>query len=161
MVAQLKVSAMTTEQDFATAARTIIDASLYMVLATADQSGRPWATPVYYAHRGYRELLWVSEPAAKHSQNIAARAEVGIVIFDSSVPISTGQGVYMEGTAEQLTGADRLDPLAVYSERALAHGGRQFTTAEVEPPAALRLYRAVAAEQFVLDENDDRVPISL
>jgi hypothetical protein len=31
----------------------------------------------------------------------------------------------------------------------------------VEPPAALRLYRAVAVEQFILDEHDHRLPISL
>jgi uncharacterized protein YhbP (UPF0306 family) len=147
--------------DFEAAARAIVDASLYMVLATADRSGRPWPTPVYFAPHGYREFLWVSEPGAKHSQNIEERPEVGIVIFDSSVPIGTGQGVYLAARAEQLSGDDRLDPLAVYSARAAAHGGREFTTADVEPPAALRLYRAVAVEQYVLDEHDDRIPISL
>jgi pyridoxine/pyridoxamine 5'-phosphate oxidase len=142
-------------------AKAIVDASLYMVLATADRSGRPWATPVYFAHHGYREFVWVSQPRRRHSENIEARPEVGIVIFDSSVPISTGQGVYIEATAEQVTGDARIDPLAVFSERTLSHGGGAFTIADVEPPAALRLYRAVAVEQFILDDNDDRLPISL
>jgi hypothetical protein len=30
-------------------ARAVIDASLYMVLATADGTGRPWSSPVYFA----------------------------------------------------------------------------------------------------------------
>src|SRR6266568_1653136 len=34
--------------------RGVIDASLYMVLAAADETGRPWATPVYLASLGYR-----------------------------------------------------------------------------------------------------------
>jgi general stress protein 26 len=41
-------------------ARAIIDASLYLVLATADGTGRPWSSPVYFAHDGYAEFLWVS-----------------------------------------------------------------------------------------------------
>jgi hypothetical protein len=147
--------------DLEAAARTIIDSSLYMVLATADRSGRPWASPVYFAPSGYREFLWVSQPGRRHSVNIEERPEVGIVIFDSSVPISTGQAVYVAAIAEQLTGDARVEPLAAYSKRALAHGGSAFTTADVESAAALRLYRAVAVEQFILDENDDRLPISL
>ncbi|HZO65949.1 MAG TPA: pyridoxamine 5'-phosphate oxidase family protein [Kribbellaceae bacterium] len=53
-------------------ARGIVDASLYMVLATADGSGRPWSSPVYFAHATYTRFYWVSSPDATHSQNIAA-----------------------------------------------------------------------------------------
>jgi len=28
----------------------MIDANLYLVLATADGTGRPWRSPVYFAH---------------------------------------------------------------------------------------------------------------
>jgi Pyridoxamine 5'-phosphate oxidase len=80
-------------------ARAILDGNLYMVLATADADGRPWAAPVYFAHVDYRELLWVSAPETRHSRNLAARPELGIVVFDSSVPIYTGQAVYMEARA--------------------------------------------------------------
>src|SRR6266508_2746719 len=76
-------------------AREIVDGTLYMVLATADQSGQPWASPVYFAHRDYREFFWISESEATHSVNLRDRREVGIVIFDSTVPINTGQGVYI------------------------------------------------------------------
>jgi hypothetical protein len=41
----------------------------------------------------YREFFWVSSPDSTHSRNLAGRPDVSIVIFDSSVPISTGQGV--------------------------------------------------------------------
>jgi nitroimidazol reductase NimA-like FMN-containing flavoprotein (pyridoxamine 5'-phosphate oxidase superfamily) len=58
-------------------ARSIIDASLYLVLATADGTGRPWSSPVYFAHDRYAEFLWVSAPEAEHSRNIAARPQVG------------------------------------------------------------------------------------
>jgi nitroimidazol reductase NimA-like FMN-containing flavoprotein (pyridoxamine 5'-phosphate oxidase superfamily) len=63
--------------------RDIIEASSYLVLATADTAGRPWSTPLYFAHIGFTEFFWVSSPDVTHSRNIAVRPEVGIVVFDS------------------------------------------------------------------------------
>jgi hypothetical protein len=87
-------------------ARAIIDDNRYMVLGTADEGGRPWVSPVYYAPFTYSELHWVSSPEAQHSRNLAARSELSIVVFDSQAPVGEGQGVYMSAVAEQLTGAD-------------------------------------------------------
>jgi hypothetical protein len=42
--------------DLAALARAILDASLYMTLGTADESGRPWVSPVYYAADGYQDV---------------------------------------------------------------------------------------------------------
>src|SRR5215207_10852846 len=52
--------------DLGALVRSIIDANLYIVLATADEAGRPWASPVCFAVAGYREYLWVSSPEATH-----------------------------------------------------------------------------------------------
>ncbi len=132
-----------------------------MVLGTADQAGRPWVSPVYYAPAAYREFFWVSSPEARHSRNLAARGGVSIVIFDSSAPIGTGTGVYMSATAEELTGDERGRGIDVFSRRSIAHGGKDWTLQDVQPPARLRLYRAVAAEHFVLVTDDQRVRVTL
>ena len=63
----------------------------YCVLATADVEGTPWATPVFFAARGTRELFWASAAASRHSRNIAARPMIGITVFDSTVPIGTAE----------------------------------------------------------------------
>ena len=39
-------------EDLGATAKAIIDANLYRVIGTADQAGRPWASPVYYAPDG-------------------------------------------------------------------------------------------------------------
>jgi nitroimidazol reductase NimA-like FMN-containing flavoprotein (pyridoxamine 5'-phosphate oxidase superfamily) len=78
---------MKDQADLSAIARTIIDSNDYMVLATADESGLPWASPVWYAPEEYRELFWVSSPEARHSRNLAARPELAIVIFDSTVAV--------------------------------------------------------------------------
>jgi Pyridoxamine 5'-phosphate oxidase len=99
--------------------------------------GRPWASPVYFAVAAYREFFWVSDPEVTHSRNLAVRPELGIVIFDSTVPINTGQGVYLSAVAEQLTGADRDRGIEIFSTRSLAHGADTWTLADIEPPAVL------------------------
>ena len=134
-----------------------------MTLGTADAAGRPWVSPVYFAHAGYRELYWVSAPEATHSRNLAARPQLSIVVFDSQVAISTGQAVYMAAVAEQLTGAELEEGMAVFSRRSLEHGGRAWTAEEGRAPAPLRLYRATVSEHSVLDPDqprDVRTPVS-
>jgi hypothetical protein len=154
-------SDLTQQSELEAVAKTIIDSNLYMTLGTADEAGRPWASPVYYAPGGYTEFLWVSAPEATHSRNLVARPQLGIVIFDSRTPINTGQGVYMSAVAEQLTGDD-LDPgIETFSRRSQAHGAGEWTRADVLAPARLRLYRATASETFVLGAGDRRIPVSL
>ena len=148
-------------EDFAAAGRAIIDANRYMVLGTADQTGAPWASPVYFAHDGFREYYWVSKPGARHSLNIGGRPGVAIVVFDSSVSIGDGQGVYMAAVAEELMGDEAQRCIEVFSRRAQAHGGAAWSVDDVRPTSRHRLYRARAVEQFILDEHDERVPVDL
>ena len=144
-----------------TTARAIIDTSLYMVLATADGTGRPWSSPVYFAHDGYLEFVWVSAPDAAHSRNIAARPQIGIVIFDSHAPIGTGQGVYMSAVAEPVSGDGLMRGIETFSRRSLAHGGGEWTVKDVQAESGLRLYRAAAESYSILAKDgrpDHRIP---
>jgi nitroimidazol reductase NimA-like FMN-containing flavoprotein (pyridoxamine 5'-phosphate oxidase superfamily) len=152
---------MAEERDQAGIAREIIDASLYMVIATADRTGQPWASPVYFASSDYRDFFWVSEPEATHSVNLRDRREVGIVIFDSSVPIGSGQGLYVLGVARELPAHETADGIKIFSKRSKGHGGNKWTMDDVSPPARHRLYQATAEAHYVLDEHDHRVEVSL
>ena len=133
-------------------AREIIDGGRYMTLATADAAGVPWASPVWYAPRGYSELFWISYPDARHSRNLAERPQLSIVIFDSTVEPGHGQAVYMTGEAAQTT-----DGLEVFSARSEAQGLGEWK--DLSGP--LRLYRAVVTQHWMLgEERDERVPVS-
>src|SRR6266542_4675316 len=55
-----------------------------MALGTADGSGTPWVSPVWYAPLSYREYVWVSRPGTRHSRNLAERPQ--IAIYDSHRP---------------------------------------------------------------------------
>jgi nitroimidazol reductase NimA-like FMN-containing flavoprotein (pyridoxamine 5'-phosphate oxidase superfamily) len=144
--------------------RDIIEASRYLVLATADAAGRPWSSPVYFAHIGSTEFFWVSSPDAAHSRNISVRPEVGIAVFDSHAEIGTGQGVYMSAAATLLEGDETARGIEAFSRRSVAHGGEEWTSEDVRPGADLRLYRATADSLWILAKDgqpDHRIPVPL
>ena len=147
--------------DHAAVARDLIESVQYLTLATADEAGRPWASPVWFAHEGFERFVWVSKPDALHSRNLLARPEVGIVIFDSTVPAGTGQAVYAEAVAEQLEEGEDEAALEIFSARSQAIGAPAWTVDAVRMPALLRLYRATVSATWVLGANDERVPVSL
>jgi hypothetical protein len=155
---------MSRSDEPAAIARAIVDSSLYMVLGTADEVGTPWVSPVYYANDGYTTFFWVSSPGAKHSRNLAARGQLSIVIFDSGAPISTGQAVYVSAVAERPTDDELGHGLEIFSRRGQSHGGRAWSLEDVRAPAALRLYRATASKQWILEPGaptDRRIPVNL
>jgi uncharacterized protein YhbP (UPF0306 family) len=137
-------------------AEAIIDANEYMTLATAGEDGIPWASPVWYASDDHREFLWMSKPGARHSRNIAVRAEIAIAIFDSRQPPNTGQGVYIAAIAEQVPESELAGAVATFSRISTENGALSVSCTDVEAPARHRLYRAVARERFVLSSSDER-----
>lgn len=125
-------------------ARHVLDTNRYMTLGTSEDDGRPRVSPVYFTHHGYRDFYWLSSPDARHSKNIAARPDVSIVIYDSSVAIGQGQAVYMWARAAIVPAAELPERFAV----AFADpdpGVRSFQLDDVSGDGApLRLYLAQA-----------------
>jgi uncharacterized protein YhbP (UPF0306 family) len=141
--------------ELADVARSVIDANRYMALGTADEAGHPWVSPVWFASEDYRNFHWLSSPDAKHSRNLAARPEVAIAIFDSSVPVGGAQAVYMKGLAMELTGAELEQGLEVYDRVSREDVGRAFGLDDVQGSALFRLFRATVSEHWVLIPGRD------
>lgn len=154
-------------RDLGAEARALMGASRYATLATADVDGTPWATPVYFSHDGYRDLYWVSSPSARHSVNIAERPQVGLVVFDSTVPIGGAEAVYMTATAWLVPDAELARGAGVFSSRDALDG---FGPDQLRAPHTLRLYRARVVQHSILvrgsdplheSDVDTRVPVDL
>lgn len=136
-------------------ARRVLDDGRYLVLATADGDGNPWPTPVWFAREG-RELVWVSRLGTRHSANVAARSAVGIVVFETPVPVDgRTRAVYAEATAGEVPEAERERCLAIFDRRSRAEGMGPWTLDRVVAPADLRLFHAVASRFFVLEPDRD------
>ena len=108
-----------------------------MTLATADADGAPWASPVWFAHEQYETFLWMSRPGARHSRNIAARREIAIVIFDSTVSPHQRNAVYVEAAAAIVPDAELADAVAVYAARSVARGDVEISTVDYDFPSCL------------------------
>jgi nitroimidazol reductase NimA-like FMN-containing flavoprotein (pyridoxamine 5'-phosphate oxidase superfamily) len=153
------------ERSIEAVARSIVDSNRYMTLATADESGQPWVTPVWFAPDGYANYYWVSAPEARHSRNLSVRADLAGVIFDSRAAIGTGQAVYLEATARELEAAEVERGIEVFSRVSQDQGAQEWSVEEVLAPAAHRLYLTTTTRQFVLDPQvhgvDERTEVSL
>jgi hypothetical protein len=141
----------------------ILRQAAYMTLGTADADGLPWASPVWFAVGDGRTLYWVSRPTSVHSQNIAVRADVSVVVFDTNAGVGEAQAVYARARAEQVPDGGGIE---VFSRASLDAGIGPWTVADVTAPAELRLYRADVTELWLLDHRatggrDIRVPVGL
>jgi uncharacterized protein YhbP (UPF0306 family) len=147
-------------------AHQLLEGNQYLTLATADPTGRPWSSTVWYAARRRSrpadhlvlELIWLSRPEALHSRNLLERPEVGISIFDSTQPAGTGDGLQLAARAEQVPSAELDAAAAVFSEASLAAGGGPWSRAQLEEPEIPRLYVARVVTAYVLG-NGDRTEI--
>ena len=89
---------------------------------------------------------------------------MSIVVFDSRVALGEGQAVYMVAEAAQVTDDDEVERgMEVFSAGGQAKGGDAWPVDRVRPPAVIRLYRAVASQQWVLQPEsspDSRTPVT-
>jgi len=84
-------------------AKQIIEKIPYITIATSDESGQPWNSPVYCAYDGKYNFYWASDQNGQHSKNISHNNKIFLVIYDSTVPAGTGEGVYIQAKAQMLT----------------------------------------------------------
>jgi hypothetical protein len=143
-------------------ARIVLDDTCYAVLATADEHGTPWATPVWFAHDGLDRLYWVSAPGSRHSQLIAQRPEIALTVFDTGAVPLEGTAFYATARAGQCPDDQVDEGLQVLNLRSEAQGLGTFTRERVTDEARLRLYVAQITEAWVLDQDadvDQRAPV--
>ena len=150
---------MSRDADLRAAFEEIVSGNEYVVLATADEQGVPWATPVWFATEDFDELFWVSRPDARHSTNLAVRPELALTVFDSRQPAGTGRGVYLSAIGALVPEHDLDRAVGVFSGASQRAGAGTWTRSDVTGEARHRLYHAVAIERFVLSDRDERIRV--
>ncbi|MDD5721111.1 MAG: pyridoxamine 5'-phosphate oxidase family protein [Candidatus Pacebacteria bacterium] len=81
----------------------IIEKIEYLNSATITPEGLPWNSPVYCAYDKELNFYWLSWKENQHSINIRNNPNTFTTIYDSTVPASTGIGVYFQGKSYELT----------------------------------------------------------
>ena len=126
---------------------------LYLVIATTDDDGRPWVTPVFFAADGTHRVVWVSAPESRHSRNIAARPAVAITVFDTGAPVGGAEALYLEATASLVPEGRCAAAIALLNDRVPA--AKHLEPADVGPAGPMRVYQAAVTQHYVLIRGGD------
>lgn len=88
-------------------AKKIIERIIYITIATSSKDV-PWNTPVYSAFDEKYNFYWASDQNGQHSKNIRENNQVFLVIYDSTAPEGTGEGVYIQAKAFELANKEEI-----------------------------------------------------
>ncbi|MDR7481128.1 MAG: pyridoxamine 5'-phosphate oxidase family protein [Armatimonadota bacterium] len=124
-----------------------------LTLATVGPQG-PWAAALFYVNDGL-VLYWLSDPHARHSQNLASCPQVAVAIHEDYRDWQRIQGLQMEGTATPVgRPTDAEGPMRRYAAKYPFLGDWRA------PPAALaraleivHVYRFVPARVLFIDNT--------
>ncbi len=97
-----------------TVAGALLDASTLCAIATVSPRKRAHVNTAYFAWSDSFELVWLSEPNASHSRNLAANAAAAVAVYDSTQRWGqSDRGIQLFGSAR----AAGVDARRVYAER--------------------------------------------
>jgi hypothetical protein len=88
----------------ARAARRLLGASTLCAIATTSPRGRPHVNTAYFAFTNQFDIVWLSEPGARHSINLRANGATAVAVYDSSQRWGgSDRGIQLFGSAREAT----------------------------------------------------------
>lgn len=130
-----------------TVARRLLDASTLCAIGTVSSGGRAHVNTAYFAWSPELDIVWMSDPQARHSQNVRANPSVAIAVFDSTQTWGKlDRGIQLFGSAREVADRAAGDAERVYGER--------FPQYEQAAFAAYRLYRFRPHRVKLFDEPE-------
>jgi uncharacterized protein YhbP (UPF0306 family) len=102
----------------AATARELLDTSTLCAIATVNADGRAHVNTAYFGWSRDFDIVWLSEPRARHSRNLRANESVSIAVYDSTQTWGkTDRGIQLFGSAREVRGEDAKQVEALYAER--------------------------------------------
>lgn len=139
-------------KDLDTRAAEIIEEVVYITVATASDDGDPWNSPVFSAYDRNYTFYWGSHTDSQHSRNIRSNGRAFLVIYDSTVPAGTGEGVYIRASAAEVT-----EPSEVAAAHRLLRDRRPvpfWKPDDIGGDAPIRLFKAVPDRVWMNDDGE-------
>ena len=125
----------------------LLDASTLCAIATVSSRGRAHINTAYFAWTPKLEIVWLSEPRAKHSRNVRANDSVAITVYDSTQHWGDpDRGIQLFGTAREVKRSAAGAFEAVYAAR--------FPAYKRSDPPAYRFYVLRPLRLKLFDENE-------
>jgi len=132
----------------------VLAANRYLVLGTADETGQPWVSPVFFARLDPNRLCWVSSPDSRHSRNVAHRNTIAITVFDSSVAVGQAEAAYFDAHAAPAI-PDEVEA-ALQSLNSRLPSDKLLSADDLQPRGPLLVYRADLQHSYILVRGGDQ-----
>ena len=124
----------------------LLDASPLCAIATVGPGSRAHVNTAYFAWSPEFDIVWMSEPNARHSRNLRANTTVAIAVFDSDQTWGEAdRGIQLFGSAVEAEGRAVKRAEALYASR--------FQRAQEFDLASYRLYVFRPRRLKLLDER--------
>jgi uncharacterized protein YhbP (UPF0306 family) len=95
-------------------ARELLDASTLCAIATVSPDGKAYVNTAYIAWGPELDVVWISDPGARHSRNVRANGSVAIAAYDSTQTWGmSDRGIQLFGSAHEGDGEAK----AIYARR--------------------------------------------
>lgn len=127
-------------------AKELLKTVRHAAIATVNADGSPHNSPVFSTWDDDLNFYWASGKDTQHSQNIQRDPRVFVVLFDS---MDKGGGLYMQGEARVLEGAELPEALEVVNVQRTALGRAPLTTEYFSGGNPNRLYKAIRRTTWV------------
>lgn len=102
----------------AATARRLLDASTLCAIATVTPNGSAHLNTAYFAWSRDFDIVWLSEPRARHSRNLRANKSVAIVVYDSTQTWGKpDRGIQLFGSAREVKGENANKAETLYTKR--------------------------------------------
>jgi len=134
-------------------AQQILRTIQYATIATSDEQGNPWNTPVFCAFDDDSNIYWSSHPDSVHSLNIANNHKAFIVFYSSPAGEGKGSGLYMNTDVRALENLEEIKlALTLLGERR----GKPFLHIEKYIGSGTqRIYKAIPSKCWINDTDRD------
>jgi uncharacterized protein YhbP (UPF0306 family) len=107
----------------------LLNASSVCAIATVSPRCRAHVNVAYFAWSSALDVVWLSDPQARHSRNVRASNSVAIAVYDSRQ--SWGErdrGIQLFGVAREVVGAAAREAETTYAQRFAEYAGRDIRT---------------------------------
>lgn len=99
-------------------ARSLLDASALCAISTVSPRCGAHVNTAYFAWSADLRVVWLSDPTARHSRNLATHRTVAVAVFDArQVWGQPDRGIQLVGIAGEAVGAARPDAERLYADR--------------------------------------------
>jgi uncharacterized protein YhbP (UPF0306 family) len=128
-------------------ARRLLDASHLCAIATVTDRGQAYVNTAYFAWSRELRIVWLSDPDATHSRNLAKNPSVAIAVYDSTQSWDKpDRGIQLFGAARPETGRAATALEETYASR--------FPDYRESDLSAFRLYEFRPRRMKLFDESE-------